>query len=587
MSFRGRLVVGGLVAALAPVLLLGLLVRGVGVRRLSDANAQRMAERADRLTAAWASAGEMLGERLETLGAMLEQDNEIRVALRTAQGPALQEAVARFANSSGLGAACVLDRTGTILAASHFPGDAGRHAPALASLADHPGAPVVTALSLPAADATVLARAARLSVSGIEVILIVAEELPALGLIPAGEGLALLAEEEGGAPGAERAIGDGAAVGVGAGLRPADTDGAGNRSPVPRDQGRQRIGRVLWQGWEEGGGTVPVELAMAWRDPLLADLVRSYDRALLLSLAVAAVLALFLGRAMSRRLSSPVERLAATARRVHMGRLDETFGRGGGRELDRLGFFLDGMLKRIREGIARVKDAEKRATLGELARQVNHDVRNGLVPIRNVMTHLGEAHRGGPAELAGVFEARSGTLTASMDYLGKLADQYRAVAVHGARERTDLREVARAVVEANQAAPPGVRVVGEPGREPAWVEMDAVSLRRVVDNLVGNGVEAVRGGGGGVVRVTVEAVREGDRPGYLLTVADDGPGIPDGVRERVFEPFFTTRGEGTGLGLAIARRLVRDVGGSIGLESEEGRGTRVSVRLNRADGDGR
>lgn len=586
MSFRSRLVIGGLIAALVPVLLLGLLVRGVGVRRLSDANAQRMAERADRLTAAWASAGEMLGERLETLGAMLEQDNEIRVALRTAQGPALQDAVARFANSSGLGVACVLDRTGTILAASHFPGDAGRRAPALASLADHPGAPIVTALSLPAADATVLARAARLSVAGIEVILIVAEELPALGLIPAGEGLALLAAAEGGAPGTERVVGDGVAAGLGTDARPADTDAAGSRSPAPGHQGRQRIGRVLWQGWEEGGGTVPLELAMAWRDPLLADLVRSYDRALLLSLAVAAVLALFLGRAMSRRLSSPVERLAETARRVHMGRLDETFGRGGGRELDRLGFFLDGMLKRIREGIARVKDAEKRATLGELARQVNHDVRNGLVPIRNVMSHLGEAHRSGPAELAGVFEARSGTLTASMDYLGELADQYRAVAVHGARERTDLREVARAVVEASQAAPPGVRVVGEPGREPAWVEMDAVSLRRVVDNLVGNGVEAVRGGGGGAVRVTVEAVREGDRPGYVLTVADDGPGIPDGVRERVFEPFFTTRGEGTGLGLAIARRLVRDVGGSIVLESEEGRGTRVSVRLNRAEGDG-
>ena len=565
MTFRGRLVIGGLIVALIPVLFLGLLVRGVGVRRLSEANAQRMAERAGRLTAAWASAGETLGERLGTLETLLAEENEVRVALRTARGQALQDAVARYANSSGVSVAGVLDRTGTILAASHFPGDAGRRDPVLASLADNRGAMVVTTLSLPSSDATVVARAERIGVAGIEVIVVVAEELAALGLVPAGEGVALLAASEGDAQGSrERVLG-------GEGLAESGY------------HGRQGIGRVLWQGWEEPGETVPVELALAWRDPLLADLVRSYDRALLFSLAVAGVLALFLGRAMSRRLSKPVERLAATARRVHMGRLDEAFGSGGGRELDRLGVFLNGMLQRIRKGIAQVKDAEKRATLGELARQVNHDVRNGLVPIRNVMDHLGEAHRDGPAELAGAFDARSGTLTASLDYLGELADQYRAVAVHGARERTDLREVARSVVEANRAAPPGVRVTGEPGREPAWVEMDAVSLRRVVENLVGNAVEAVRGGGGGGVRVTVEAALDGDRPGYRLTVADDGPGIPADVRARVFEPFFTTRREGSGLGLAIARRLVRDVGGSIVLESGEGRGTVVSVHLNRAE----
>ena len=569
MSFRSRLVIAGLIAALIPVLVLGVLVRGVGVRRLSEANAQRMTERADLLAAAWVSAGETLGQRLDALGTVLAEDNEVRIALRTARGAALQDAVVRFADAGGLGVAAVLDRTGTILAASHFPGDAGRRDPGLSSLADHGEAPVVTTLSRPATDATVLARAARHSVAGIEVIVIVADELAALDLIPEGEGVALLAAAEGGGGGPERVIGG----------RGAD------ESPASGHQGRRRIGRVLWQEWAQDGETVPVELAIAWRDPLLAGLVRSYDRALLFSLALAAVLALFLGRALSIRLSHPVERLAATARRVHLGRLDETFGRGGGRELDRLGLFLNGMLQRIREGIVRVKDAEKRATLGELARQVNHDVRNGLVPIRNVMHHLGEAHRSGPTELAGAFEARSGTLTASLDYLGELADQYRAVAVHGARERTDLREVARSVVEANQAAPPGVRVAGEPGREPAWVEMDAVSLRRVVENLVGNAVEAVRGGGGGVVRVAVESARDGDRPGYRLTVADDGPGIPGDARARVFEPFFTTRGEGTGLGLAIARRLVRDVGGSITLESDEGHGTRVFVHLNRAEGE--
>lgn len=575
MTFRARLVMVALIVSLVPVLILGVLVRWAGVRRLSDANEQRMKERGDELVAAWRKGGEVLEARLAALLQMLEEDNRVRIALRSGGGPALQEAVARFAGASGLSVACVLDRGGTILAASHFPGDAGRRDAGLAGLADHAGAPVVATVSLPASDRIVLARAERVEIGGTGVVALVAGELPVLGLVPGGGEVSLLAE---------RGEGPGAAVRLVGGGDAGDAAMSPARSALPEFQGRRRIGRILWQGWDEEGVAVPVTLVMAWQDPLLAGLVRSYERALYLALAGAALLALLLGRALSRRLSDPVERLAATARRVHLGRLDERFGGGGGRELDRLGFFLNGMMERIRKGVARVREAEKRATLGELARQVNHDVRNGLVPIRNVMNHLADAHRGGADELAGAFEARSPTVEASLDYLGNLADQYRAVAVHGARECTDLRGVALAAIEANRTLAPEVRVEGELGGDPAWVEMDEVSLRRVVENLIGNAVAAVRGAGAaGVVKVTLGPGRDGERSCYRLAVADDGPGIPAALLDRVFEPFFTTREEGSGLGLAIVRRLVRDVGGTIGLESEEGRGTRVTVQLMKGE----
>lgn len=155
------------------------------------------------------------------------------------------------------------------------------------------------------------------------------------------------------------------------------------------------------------------------------------------------------------------------------------------------------------------------------------------------------------------------------------------MAVHGARDRSELRALARSVVEANQGLPAGVRVTHDLGPDPAWVEMDALSLRRVVENIVANAVAAV-GARGGEVRVSVDAEWSDGGPRHRLTVADDGAGIPAQARDRVFEPFFTTRAEGTGLGLAITRRLVRDVGGEILLESEEGRGTRVHVILKAA-----
>ena len=590
MTFRSRLVVAGIVVAWIPVLGLGLVVRAAGTRRLAEANEQRMRERGDRLAAAWMQGADRLEDRLATLGALLAEDNTVRIAARSQSRPGLQAALARFASSSGLDVAFLLDATGEILAASHFAGDVGRRDPALVALADRAGAPVVTRIPLPTPDGPVLVRGERFDIGGVQIIGIVGQGLSGPGLAPADDQAALVAER-----------GEGSQPVRIAGAEPGGGDDGGYR-------GRRTIGRVLWQGWTsaaeaDSGGSdravraggapdaaadqaartdiVPVDLVIVWNDPLLAAMVRSFDRVLVVSLLAAALLAVILGRFMARRLSDPVERLAATARRVHLGRLDTTFGRGGARELDRLAVFLNGMLQRIREGIAQVRDAEKRATLGELARQINHDVRNGLVPIRNVVKHLSEAHRSGPGDLAGAFDARAPTLNASLDYLGGLADQYRAVAVHGARDRSELRSVARSVVEANRALPAGVRVTHDLGRDPAWVEMDALSLRRVVENIVANAIAAV-GTDGGEVRVSVEADWSDGQPRHRLTVADDGAGIPAEARARVFEPFFTTRAEGTGLGLAIARRLVRDVGGEILLESEEGRGTTVHVILKAA-----
>ena len=567
MSFRRRLVIAGIVVAWIPVLCLGLAVRYAGVQRLTEANEQRMRERADRLAAAWVSGAAFLEDRLDALGRLLTDDNAVRIAARTGSGPVLQEATARFAASSGVDVAYVLDASGTILAASHFPGDAGRHSPDLAELAGGVAAPVVARVAFPDSGGTVFGRARRFDVGGVEVIGVVGEELAALGVLPSGREVSLLAQ-----------TGKGAEAFLVAG--PEEAAGAGAEF-----QGRRMIGRVLWRGGAyglPGSETVPVDLVIAWRDPVLADMTRSFDRVLLLSLAGAALMAIVLGAFMARRFSDPVERLAATARGVHLGRLDTAFARGGARELDRLGFFLNGMLRRIRDGVAKVRDAEKRATLGELARQVNHDVRNGLVPIRNVVGHLREAHGGGPGELAEAFDERAQTLTASVDYLGELADRYGAVAVHGARDRSELRAVAGAVVEAHRSLRAGVRLTADLGGEPAWVEMDALSLRRVVENIVSNAVAAVSGKGG-EVRLSVSSDQAGGRrPRYRISVVDDGPGIPEEVRGRVFEPFFTTREGGTGLGLAIARRLVRDVGGEIILDGARVRGTRVEVILRAA-----
>ena len=158
MTFRSRLVLAGIIVSWVPVLCLGLLIRSAGTRRLADANEQRMRERGDRLAEAWLQGADRLDDRLTALGALLTEDNTVRIAARARRGPGLQAGVARFASSSGLDVAFVTDGAGEILAASHFPGDAGRRDPALVAPPTG-GGPVVTRVSFPASDGIVLARA--------------------------------------------------------------------------------------------------------------------------------------------------------------------------------------------------------------------------------------------------------------------------------------------------------------------------------------------------------------------------------------------------------------------------------------------
>ena len=112
------------------------------------------------------------------------------------------------------------------------------------------------------------------------------------------------------------------------------------------------------------------------------------------------------------------------------------------------------------------------------------------------------------------------------------------------------------------------------------ITADPNQMQELFLNLIANALDAM--GTGGTLRVSAEpAPGDGGGPGVRVTVDDTGPGIPPEVLSRAFEPFFTTRASsgGTGLGLAIARRIARNHGGSIRLESEPGRGTRAIVEL--------
>jgi signal transduction histidine kinase len=273
--------------------------------------------------------------------------------------------------------------------------------------------------------------------------------------------------------------------------------------------------------------------------------------------------------------------LAGKTAHLDLDRLDVAFETDREDEIGGLSRLLGEMTERLRASAATIRDAERRATRGEMARQVNHDIRNGLTPIRNVFRHLVELAQHNPGKLAEIFHERERTLASSIDYLDELATNYARLSERGDPRPCDLNEIARQVASSFGSAD-GVEVRTRLA-ERAIVRGDAVSLRRVVENLVDNAIDSLDGGRGSVT-IGTDWVFDDDGASRLqLTVADTGHGMTEAEMDRIFEDFYTGKEGGTGLGLSIVRRIVMDLQGTIRVQSTPGEGTSFTVRVPPGD----
>ncbi len=310
----------------------------------------------------------------------------------------------------------------------------------------------------------------------------------------------------------------------------------------------------------------------------LVALRRSIDAWFLVALAATVGLALAVAAWLSSRVSRPLSQLAEKTAAIDLDRLDQDFSSDRGDEIGALSRLLGAMTDRLRVGAGRLREAERRVAMGDLARQVNHDIKNGLVPIRNVLRHITEVSEERPESLKAVLDERRGTLDSGIAYLENLARNYARLSPSLSRESCQVNPVVDEVI---RSVPPGSATLHRKLAERLPpVLADRLVLRRILENLVGNAVESLPPGAGGSVTVSSEAVAgDGDGTRVRLTVADTGPGMSRAQLDRAFDDFYTTKEGGTGLGLSIVKRLVLDLEGTLRVDTEPGAGTRVMVEL--------
>jgi two-component system, LuxR family, sensor kinase FixL len=238
-------------------------------------------------------------------------------------------------------------------------------------------------------------------------------------------------------------------------------------------------------------------------------------------------------------------------------------------------FFFTGIIrdltetKALQEQIAR---SEQLAALGRLVAEITHEIKNPLVMIGGFARQLSRNAQDEKSQAK--LKIISDEVQRLENLLQELREVYRPpdLSFQFININTLLTEIFSLSKEDCESG--NITIHLETGQDPLWVQGDPGKLKQVFLNLVKNAMEAMEKGG----NLIIHSKQIGNQ--VEISITDNGPGIQDKDRERLFTPFFTTKRRGTGLGLSVSKKIIDNhPGGTLGLDSEEGKGTIVKITL--------
>jgi two-component system, NtrC family, nitrogen regulation sensor histidine kinase NtrY len=287
---------------------------------------------------------------------------------------------------------------------------------------------------------------------------------------------------------------------------------------------------------------------------------------------IAGAIALFI----TNRITSSFTLIGQKMQQINLGKLNEEIVWERTDEIGELVKEYNTMVHKLEDSAAALAKSEREGAWRQMARQVAHEIKNPLTPMKLSIQYLQKAIDNNSPNVKEMTGNVARTLVEQIDHLSKIASDFSQFANIGnvRNEVFDLHEVIYSITslyEANER----LEFNWTPVKQRVMVMMDKTQINRLLTNLLQNALEACYKKDIRKVSIT-EEIQEGS---ILLKVTDNGEGIPEAMQQKIFVPNFTTKTSGTGLGLAMSKAIVEQVKGDLWFETAEGIGTTFFIRL--------
>lgn len=231
------------------------------------------------------------------------------------------------------------------------------------------------------------------------------------------------------------------------------------------------------------------------------------------------------------------------------------------------------MILQIQEQKQRLSFKEKEEAWREMAKQVAHEVKNPLTPMKLTIQNFERKFDPADPDIRDKVKHLSRTLVDQIDLVATVASAFSQFAQLPEKnnEIFDLNKEIKNIINVFSDE----KIYFHSNRDIIMVEMDKIYLSRIITNLVANARQAKHDDRDNIINLDVEQRQKR----VIITVDDNGTGIPEDLYDRIFEPNFTSKTSGTGLGLTMVRKMVEDYKGQISVKSEVGKGSTFTISL--------
>ena len=305
----------------------------------------------------------------------------------------------------------------------------------------------------------------------------------------------------------------------------------------------------------------------------IQDFMSTFINIYVVWLTVALIITIFL----SNIITKPLQNLQTMLRRLSLGKQNEKIKWNRRDEFGDLIYSYNTMVDKLENATSELLNKERQEAWREMARQVAHDIKNPLTPMKLTLQQLQRLQEDDIVAFTTRFQEISPALIEQINTISYIASEFSSMAKGEEMKSqwTDINDCLLYVVNIFKANKECLITYINNTKTPQMVPGDKYGYTRILNNLIKNAIQAMSGKTGGHIIITLSAIKQN----CCITIHDNGCGIDKENKAKIFSTHFTTKQSGSGLGLSITKSIIEQFGGTITFSSTKNKGTTFLITL--------